>query len=419
MDNFIARYEENGIKKSVIFDKILFTQKKAEKWLKNNGIKNFFFFFEPEPPKDMGNNAMLFKGEVGFDITMDVLMPHLLAEKIIILDTFGGDSWEGLKIYDYIKGSDLNPSIGVLGTCASAGMQILLATDPENRWITPNSRGLIHNPWTCMCGDDELFNKTAKELEEEKINIAQIYSDASGKELDEILSLMKEERILNSAEMQRLNFAKIKKWNNKGKIDTKENNKPNLNNNNMTEQENQKLNGIEKLLNSIKKRLSSPKNLVLQDVNGVEIDFGDDIETSDQIQVGSTATVDGSPAEGEYTLSDGTVYVFESGEITEIKESDDEGTTDNSVEELQEEVNNLKDENLELQNKLTASNAKIADLEKDADKVKNDLTLELEKVTNEFIEFKSGFSNEKPDLNIPASESAGGEDKPKFKFTKK
>jgi hypothetical protein len=146
MDNFIARYEDNGIKKSIFFDKILFNEAKAEEWLNNNGIQNFLFFFEPEPPKPIGENSMLFKGEVGFDITMDVLLPHMTAGKVIILDTFGGNNWEAMKIYDAVKGLDINPSIGVLGTCASAGMQILLST--SNRWITPNSRGLIHNPWT-------------------------------------------------------------------------------------------------------------------------------------------------------------------------------------------------------------------------------------------------------------------------------
>jgi hypothetical protein len=291
-------------------------------------------------------------------------------------------------------------------------MQILLAT--ENRWITPNSRGLIHNPWTCMCGDDELFNKTAKELEEEKINLAQLYADASGKTLDEMLSLMKEERILNSMEMQKLNFAQVREWNGK-EI------KPLINNDNMNEQETKKLDGIADKLNAIKDKLfpSKPKNLVLQDVNGTEIDFGDEIETSDQIQIGSTATVDGAAAEGEYTMSDGTVYVFEAGSVTEIREPDDEETTDNSVEELQEEVNNLKEENFQLENKLADSENVIAEMKKNADKVKNDLTLELEKVTNEFIKFKSEFSNEKEDLNIPAGEGSGGEDKPKFKFTKK
>jgi ATP-dependent protease ClpP protease subunit len=364
--------------------------KKAKKWLNNNGIKNFFFFFEPNPPKEMGKNSILFKGEVGFDITMNNLLPYIEEGKDIILDTYGGDLIESLKIYDAVKGLELTPSIGILGTCASAGMQILLSAPPEKRWISPNSRGLIHNPFTCMCGDDEIFNRTAKQLEEEKHNIAQIYADESGQTLDEILALMKKEVMLNSAEMQRMNFANIKKWNNSNVPKQEES----LNNDNMTENESKQLNGIENmikgLIDTIKNRFSSNDplihNIVLQDVNGVEIDFGDEIETSEQIAVGSTATVDGSPAEGEYTLNDGTVYVFEGGEITEIKEPEGDESTDNNVEELQEEVNNLTEEKTELQNKLTASETKVKDLEAEAERVKNEFMAELKKVQNEFTE---------------------------------
>jgi len=421
METFIARYEENGIRKSVLFDKVLFNQEKAEGWLKNNGIQNFFFFFEPNEPRPIGKNGILFKGEVGFDITMDILMPYILEGKDIVLDTFGGDLWESLKIYDTIQGLDMNPSIGVLGTCASAGMQILLSTN--NRWITPNSRGLIHNPWIFVAGDDEIFRKTTKQLEEDKMNIAQIYSDISGKTLDEILSLMKEERILNSSEMQKLNFAKIKKWNNK------ENSKPSINNENMTEKESKQLSGIENMLNgisdTIKNLFSTSKNLVIQDVNGVELDFGDEVETREQISVGNTATADGEPANGDYVLSDGTTLVFENGTLMEINEPemDDEENeneaTDNTVEELQEEVNSLKDVNSDLHNKLADSNAIIAELQSDNEKIKNMLTSELEKLAKEFNDFKNQYSGEMPEVNTPGADNSEGANKNKFSYKPK
>jgi vacuolar-type H+-ATPase subunit I/STV1 len=180
------------------------------------------------------------------------------------------------------------------------------------------------------------------------------------------------------------------------------------------------LNVIEKALNSIKDKLFPAKNLVIQDVNGIEIDFGDEVETSDQIQVGSTATVDGSPAEGEYTLSDGTVYVFEGGSITEIREPEgEEEEAEEMVDELQEEVNNLTEENKELQNKLKASDEMINKLKEEAKQVKDELIAEISKVQNEFIEFKNKFSSEKPDLNGPGGQEEDGERKNKFTFKSK
>ena len=75
---------------------------------------------------------MIIEGDVGFDITTNSILDVIKSGKGIILKTYGGDLDEGLRIYDAVKLLGVNPSIGVLGTCASSGMQILLST--ENRW---------------------------------------------------------------------------------------------------------------------------------------------------------------------------------------------------------------------------------------------------------------------------------------------
>ena len=40
------------------------------------------------------------------------------------------------------------------------------------------------------------------------------------------------------------------------------------------------------------------------------LDFGEEIRESDEIAVGSKATVEGKPAEGEYVLPDGVTLVL-------------------------------------------------------------------------------------------------------------
>lgn len=404
MDKFIARYEENGVKKTVLFNKAKFDQTKAEAWLEKKGIQNFFFFFEPNKPKPIGEKGILLKGDVGFDITLDNVLSFITEGKDIILDTFGGNSWEGLKIHDAIKGLNLNPSIGVLGTCASAGMQILLAT--ENRWMSPNSRGVVHNPTMIIAGDDEIVKTASQVLENEKLQIANIYVSVSGKPLEEILSLMKKGKPLNADEMLALNFVKSTKWNNlESEILTN-------NETEMNQEEKTKLNSIENMINKLWNKFSPSKNIVIQDVNGAELDFGSEVETKEQIKVGDTATVVGAPAEGDYTLNDGTVYVFEGGALVEIKEPEEE--TSAEVEKLQEEVTNLKTQNTELQNKLTASETKATVLLTEQTKTVEDLT----KVKNLFDEFKNKFSNEKPKPNTPGQEG-GGDGKSKFSFNSK
>lgn len=382
MQKFVARYTKDGLTRSVHFDKSVFDQAKAEAYLNSKGIKNFFFFFEPNPPQEIGENSMLLSGEVGFDITFDIITPLLDQGKEIVLDTFGGNNWEALKIHDHIKALGTNPSIGILGSCMSAGMQILLAT--ENRWMTENSRGLIHNPWAMDVGDDEVFRNGADMLEKEKLQIANIYSKVSGKSLDEILVLMKKETILTASEMLALNFVKsVKGENFNKKVVTNTDSK-------MNEENKKKLGTIENMLNKVFNKLFPPKNIVLQDVNGVELDFGSAIETPEQIQVGSTATVGGSPAEGEYVMPDGTTYVFETGAITEIRMPE---TTDP----LAQENAQLKEQIAELESQLQNSVDKVQSLNGELESMRN----EFKQVKDAFTAFKNEFSKEEPTLQEP------------------
>ena len=61
------------------------------------------------------------------------------------------------------------------------------------------------------------------------------------------------------------------------------------------------------------------KSLVLKTADDKNLDFGEDIQEAGDIQVGTPVTVDGAPAEGEYTMPDGTIYVCSGGKVTEIK----------------------------------------------------------------------------------------------------
>ena len=409
MENiFVARYKQNGINKSIAFNKASFDEDKARVWLKNNDIQNFFFFFEPQAPTPFGENGMMFKGDVGFEITMETLMPHIDSGKEIVLDTPGGDLWEALAIYDTFKIRNLNNSIGVVGTCASAGTIILLAT--ENRWISENSRGLIHNPWTWVEGDDQELRKTADYIEKEKLNIANIYSKVSGKSVEDILILMKKEILLNADEMIAYNFAKSKT----NKFDNSDNSqKPKedmANDKNKTNDEiKNEIGGIRKILNSLSNLISGVKNLILQDVNGVELDFGDEIETQEQIEEGTTATVDGAPASGKFTMADGTIYTFEAGTITEI--------TAPAGDDDSEEMANLKAENEALKTENETLKADVENSKTDLKAVNSKYLEQMTQVQNKLDALEGQFTDDKPKPNTPSSK--GDDTKKKFSYKSK
>ena len=398
MENiFVARYKQNGINRSVAFNKAAFDEDKARIWLKDNNIQNFFLFFEPQKPIPFGENGIMFKGDVGFEITMETLMPHIEAGKEIILDTFGGNLWEALAIYDTFKVQNINPSIGVVGTCASAGTIILLGT--ENRWISENSRGLIHNPFTWVEGDDQEIRDAAVRLEKEKLNIANIYSKVSGKTVDEILILMKKEILLSADEMIEYNFAKSKN----NKFENSNNSpKPKEDMADETKTDNEiknEIGAIRKILNSLGKVFAPIKNLIIQDVNGVELDFGDEIETQEQIEVGSTATVDGVAATGDYTLADGTVYTFEAGAITEITPPEgDEGN---------EEMENLKAENEALKTENEDLKANVENSKTELETTKANYSTQITEVQSKLDDLEGKFSGDKPKPNVPSGQGDG------------
>lgn len=395
---FIARYDVDGVKRTVAFDKSRFNEDSASAYLKKNNIQNFLFFFEPYEPTPFGDNGILFKGDVGFDITLETLQPHLDAGKEIIFDSFGGDLWEGLKMHDAISLMKVKPTIGVLGSCASAATLPILAT--PNSWITDNSRFLVHNPWTMAMGDDADLAKVALDLKQEKENIAAMYAKHTGREVGEMIELMSEEKFLTAKEAVDYGFIKSIKNNSETKNETE-----------MKETDEElknRVSAMEKITNKLKNIFAPPKNIVVQDVNGVEIDFYE-AETEEQIVEGAVANVDGVPAEGDYEREGVGTYKFAEGKLTEIVPVEEE--------EDGEEMAQLKEENEQLSAQVTELKNSVAAITAERDTaVQSNSEAEtlLGTLQEEITSIKSSFSDEKPKPNVP-----GGDENKKPKFTYK
>jgi len=364
---FVARFEQGGITRSVAFRKGEFDEAQAGEHLKKMGVNNFFMFFEPAPPVDIDENTVLFSGDVGFEITLDTVLPVLKQGKAIVFDSFGGDLWEGLKIHDAIKALGADVEVGILGSCMSAATLPLCAA--SKRWTTPNSRLLIHNAWSWMAGDAATLKKEADALQEENEGAAKIYAELTGATVAEMLELMNEERVMRADEMLRRGFVNEIKNQKKEEMNAKELEAK------LKAQEESILGKIQAFF----KKHNVPENAVLQDVAGNEFDFGDEIEDLEQVEVGTTATIDGAPAAGEYPFPNGKTYVFEAGAVTEIRdtESDEE-----EVEELKEEVEELKEEVEELKEELEVVNATYRK--------------QLKAIKAEFNALKNAYNDEPP-----------------------
>tara|TARA_R110002167_G_scaffold81296_2_gene222679 strand:+ start:11900 stop:12991 length:1092 start_codon:yes stop_codon:yes gene_type:complete len=274
----------------------------------------------------------------------------------VVINSPGGLVEEGDKIYDYLKSLDKPVKTIALDECASIATKIFMAGG--QREIHPGTSFMIHNPWGGAEGDADEMEYYAGELRALEKELCTFYSNETGTSKEAIKSLMKQETTLTPEEAVQLGFAtsvfsreglKAVAYSNKLKSKTK-----------MSDQITKKDfdSKLDKFMNSINKLINGKKKaLLLQDANGVEIDFPEVME-GEVPAVNDSAVVDGKPAEGEHTMPDGTVYVFAGGKVSEIKEATAPPADG-------EELATLKQENERLKAELEASN--LAKTEKETE----------------------------------------------------
>jgi len=71
----------------------------------------------------------------------------------VIINTYGGEIFEAISMRDYFNSLDCKKSITVSGVCASAGTEILLAFEKENRNITKGSFVMFHPAMSGVYGN--------------------------------------------------------------------------------------------------------------------------------------------------------------------------------------------------------------------------------------------------------------------------
>jgi ATP-dependent Clp protease protease subunit len=103
-----------------------------------------------------------------------------------IVNSPGGSADSGFAIRDY--GRFVKPPIRsiVCGICASAAVMIHLAADKENRFCTPSSRFLLHQPSMMARGQASDLEILSKEIERIKQHYNEIVSKETGKTVKQI-----------------------------------------------------------------------------------------------------------------------------------------------------------------------------------------------------------------------------------------
>jgi len=152
---------------------------------------------------------LLFDEIGGWGTTPDMIARELdfaNGEDIEIrVNSGGGDVFDGIAIYNFLKNYKGSVSVVVDGIAASIASIIALAGDS----LTMNEGAffMIHNPWSGMMGESEDFRKQADLLDGIRDQLLGIYERATGLERDKIQSMMDDETWLNADQAIEMGFA--------------------------------------------------------------------------------------------------------------------------------------------------------------------------------------------------------------------
>lgn len=295
------------------------------------------------------------KGTNLIDIISQVKgQPEALAFDVYI-NSEGGIVDVGFDIHDYLR--SLNKPITTIGNGLVASIASVVFLAGDDRKLMDNTKFMIHMPWGSVEGDSETISGYAKMLESYEKRMLDFYKKALALEEEALRPLLREETWLSAEQLTTLGFttsvlmpavAKAKIVNPK--------------------QENMNLNDkdrhwMESLFERVLGKFKKPVAKVVQDATGAELDFGELAEDA-AIEVGATATVDGNPADGEYTMPNGEVYVFTAGELTEIREAGG-GEGSEELDTANARIAELESENEALAARATTAEETLATVQKD------------------------------------------------------
>ena len=104
----------------------------------------------------------------------------------VIVNSPGGSADSGFAIHDAMKFVKCPVRSIVMGMAASAGVMIALGADKGQRFITPNSRFMLHQPSIRTMGQASDLEIVSTEINRIKLQYNQIVSDCTGKSVEEV-----------------------------------------------------------------------------------------------------------------------------------------------------------------------------------------------------------------------------------------
>lgn len=140
-------------------------------------------------------DRIIFIGTEISDPVANVVVAQLLFLKMedpkkdihLYLNTPGGAVTAGLAILDTMKSLSCDINTYCIGQAASMGSLLLAAGTKGKRFMLPNSRAMIHQPWGGIGGTSADIAVQAKEIIYMKHKLAKILATCCNKSLEKIL----------------------------------------------------------------------------------------------------------------------------------------------------------------------------------------------------------------------------------------
>ncbi len=154
------------------------------------------------------NQRIIFLGQQVDDQIANLIVAQLLhlesedpdKDISLYINSPGGSIYAGLAIYDTMNFIKPDVATMCVGIAMSMGSLLLAGGAKGKRMALPNSRILIHQPSSGFEGQSTDIEIHAKEIIDTRARIDRIYSEHTGKSVEEVHKDMERDRFFTAAE---------------------------------------------------------------------------------------------------------------------------------------------------------------------------------------------------------------------------
>lgn len=138
--------------------------------------------------------------------SINAALQQIGAQPITVkINSYGGDAYEGVTIYNLLRAHSQPVTVQVLGIAASAASIIAMAGDQIE--MARNSEMMIHKAWMIAVGNADLFREAADWLDKLDLAMAGTYAARSGLDLERVQGMMATESFFSAKEAIELGLA--------------------------------------------------------------------------------------------------------------------------------------------------------------------------------------------------------------------